>query len=88
MQREDEWTRGYRAAMLSTLRGFVSGLGYEGRTVEGLIVEREAAISMLRMVCDDLGDNDWDESLHLADIIEKHLWRNIADNADGGSDAT
>jgi len=28
---------------------------------------------MLRMVCDDHGDNDWSNELHLADVVEKHL---------------
>lgn len=29
---------------------------------------------MLRQVCDEFGDNDWPDNLHLADVIEKHLW--------------
>ena len=40
-------------------------------------MEREAAIAELRDVCGDYGDNDWDEELHLADIIEKHLGRHL-----------
>lgn len=35
------------------------------------------AISTLRQVCDEFGDNDWDETLNLSDIVEKHLWRNL-----------
>lgn len=39
------------------------------------ILERTAAIAILRSVCEQYGDNDWEPSLHLGDIIEKHLWR-------------
>jgi predicted secreted protein len=35
--------------------------------------ERIQTISLLRSLCMEYGDNDWDESLHLVDIIEKHL---------------
>jgi len=44
-----------------------------------LILERSEAIAVLRDICDEYGDNDWDDSLHLADIIEKHLRRNLDD---------
>lgn len=45
----------------------------EGRSREALILERSAAIGILRQVCADHGDNDWDNDLHLSDILEKHL---------------
>ena len=32
---------------------------------------------MLRQVCAKYGDNDWPDNLHLADVIEKHLLRNL-----------
>lgn len=38
-----------------------------------LVAEREEAISILRGICADCGDNDWEDNLHLADIIDKHL---------------
>jgi len=44
---------------------------------EPLKEERNDAIVMLRQVCEDWGDNDWADNLHLADIIEKHLWRHL-----------
>ncbi len=31
--------------------------------------------AMLRYVCGEVGDNDWPDTLHLADVIEKHLFR-------------
>lgn len=39
--------------------------------------ERDAAISALRGLCSDYGDNDWPDSLNLYDIIEKHLARHL-----------
>jgi predicted secreted protein len=38
-----------------------------------LLAERSEAIAILRDLCEEFGDNNWDENLHLADIIEKHL---------------
>lgn len=48
--------------------------------------EREAVIAALRGVCRDFGDNEWDEKLHLADVIEKHLVCHLhaADDEGGG----
>jgi len=69
------WDRGYRAAMTETLRLAVLALGYEGTRHEAWILEREATVAMLRIVCAEHGDNDWPNDLHLADVIEKHLER-------------
>jgi hypothetical protein len=41
--------------------------------VRKLTSEREEAIAALRSMCADYGDNEWPETLHLADIIETHL---------------
>jgi predicted secreted protein len=40
-------------------------------------LERNAAVAMLRQVCDEHGDNAWLDRLNLADVIEKHLWRHL-----------
>jgi len=40
-----------------------------------LRAERAAAVEMLRIECAEYDDNDWPSTLHLADIIEKHLAR-------------
>ena len=42
------------------------------------IIEREAAIRVLRCVCSEFGDNDWPDDLHLSDVIEKHLYRPLS----------
>lgn len=39
--------------------------------------ERKETIMVLRILCKYFGDNDWDENLHLADIIDKHLGRHL-----------
>lgn len=46
---------------------------------EWLIKERQEAINALRSICEDHGDNDWNDNLHLADIINKHLGDNLYD---------
>jgi hypothetical protein len=40
-------------------------------------VHREDVGKMLRMACEEFGDNDWPDNLHLADVLEKHLLRPI-----------
>lgn len=41
----------------------------------GWRVEREDIVIALRSLCGRFGDNDWPDSLHLGDVIEKHLAR-------------
>lgn len=40
---------------------------------EWLIKERAETIIALRSICEDHGDNDWEDNLHLADVVHKHL---------------
>ena len=47
-------------------------------------LERHEVLEMLRQVCEEHGDNDWPDDLHLADVIEKHLWRHLEDPSDDG----
>lgn len=51
-----------------------------GRRLEWGLSERQDAVNVLRQVCVDHGDNDWSDSLHLGDAIEKHLWRYLENN--------
>ena len=44
--------------------------------------ERTEIVAMLRQVCDEWGDQDWSDDLHLADVIEKHLWRHLPERED------
>lgn len=76
---EEDYIRGSKTAWAFMLQRCVRELGYESTEAKhaAWILEREAAVSMLRQVCAEHGDNDWPDDLHLADVIEKHLWRNL-----------
>ena len=68
--------QGKRAAWIMIMRQAIEALGLDAREASGWQVERAEAIEMLRQVCEEIGDNDWPDNLHLADIIEKHIrWR-------------
>jgi hypothetical protein len=70
-----DYQRGQRQAWSTILSTATQQLGMTGRTVASLLDEREDAIAALRSLCEDFGDNDWEPTLHLADIIEKYLAR-------------
>ena len=73
---EASYIEGQRQVRTRLLADCIRELGYGKDTDAGLaklIVEREEAIAQLRRVCETHGDNDWDENLHMGDIIEKHL---------------
>jgi hypothetical protein len=72
---EKEYSRGQRSALVSMLKHCCRELGYNDEHVSksGWIAERESAISTLRSICEDHGDNNWDDGLHLSDILCKHL---------------
>ena len=77
MINEEDYEKGYRAALASIIQRCYHGLGYPDKDKEiqlaTLIVEREEAIAALRIVCERYGDNAWNEQLNLADIIVKHI---------------
>lgn len=77
--RDEMWERGNRAAWVGMLEHCVRHLGYDSTEASKIawISERERAVGMLRQICEAHGDNDWPDDLHLADVIEKHLWRNL-----------
>ena len=76
---EQDYTQGSRRAWLTMLTECVRHLGYETSEAKAAawIVEREETVQRLRAVCAEHGDNDWDEDLHLTDVIEKHLWHHL-----------
>ena len=39
--------------------------------------ERAETVQKLRAICAEFGDNNWPDDLHLADVLEKHLLRNL-----------
>ena len=81
-QKEQTWLDGNRAAYRAILLECARHLGVDDPLAKAaeLVAERQDAIIALRRVCEDLGlDNDWPDDLHLADIIEKHVHRSVAD---------
>ena len=77
---EQSYEEGSRAVWTKILRLCCRELGYGSHY--NWIVEREETIKLLREVCGKYGDNDWGRGLHLSDIIENHLYRNL-DNTIG-----
>lgn len=41
------------------------------------VAERLDLVAKLRDVCEEHGDNDWPDTLHLVDVIEYHLARHL-----------
>jgi predicted secreted protein len=76
---------GQRSVWLNLLRQALPELNAETRSQLSWVSEREQAIAALRRVCEEHGDNDWDESLHLADIIDKHLGRHLGEGGPASS---
>lgn len=76
---ERAYIQGQRAVWLSVMRVAIRELCDDGIDLDPvtMLAEREAAIAALRDVCEDHGDNDWDEDLHLADIIRNHLQKHL-----------
>jgi hypothetical protein len=76
---EEEYLRGSQAAWHRVLQMALRELGVEdalaGQTL--WVSERVATVAMLRDLCRSRGDNDWPDDLHLADVIEKHLFRHM-----------
>ncbi len=80
---EEHWTRGERAALSAQLQHILIELGYsEEYKPEFYIKEREQTIAALRRICDEYGDNEWDNNLFLGDILEKHLRRHLDQDAE------
>lgn len=74
-----QWSDGRRSALIGLLRMACRDLGYddpEARKASWL-AEREEVVSILREVCGDFGDNDWEDDLHLRDVIDKHLAKHL-----------
>lgn len=89
---EQDFVYGKRAALRVIIAECLRQLGYdEARESDPVfrqaqyVVEREAAVAVLRRICEAHGDNDWPHNLHLADILEKHLEGYL--NADQETDA-
>lgn len=78
---EKSYKQGSRMAWLTILKQCCRHLGYDDLSVQksSWAIEREETVNALREVCRSFGDNDWDSSLYLVDIIEKHLSKHLHD---------
>jgi hypothetical protein len=76
---EHGWTEGYKAAARSMMQHAMTHLDDAERTEAAWRLERADTVAVLRQICAEYGDNDWPDSLHLRDVIEKHLYRHLDD---------
>lgn len=76
---EKSYLEGQRSVWVSMLLTCLKNLGYDDPAAKQAqwITEREETIAVLRSVCRTHGDNDWDENLHLGDVIDKHLYKHL-----------
>jgi hypothetical protein len=81
---ENSYILGQRQVWQSILAMALGELGYNDLEARKAIwvAEREDIINQLRSICGDFGDNDWEEDLHLGDVIEKHLAHYLYDQPD------
>lgn len=76
---EDRFDDGFVAGEASATRGILNEcfrrLNPSERDNHSWLLERSAAISALRSICRQLGQeaNDWPDDLHLADIISNYV---------------
>jgi len=79
---ESSYDAGSRMAWRIMLSECLKQLGYESDEARkaAWILEREAAVTELRMLCAEFGDNEWEVNLHLQDILDKHLGRHLYEN--------
>lgn len=80
---EQSYNRGRRQAYTHIMQDCANALGIADPAAAHTlwIAERQAAVNALRDLCDAFGDNDWPDSLHLGDVIEKHLARHLYEKA-------
>ena len=74
---EQKWIDGNKAGYRDLLGHCVRALHDEDTSKEALILQLEDIKSSLRSLCEEFGDNDWDDDLHLADVINKHLGNHL-----------
>lgn len=90
-EEESAYMRGSRAVYQEMLSIALRGLSVEPvpdtpdgmrKRIAQLEMIHAQTIAALREICDEFGNNDWDDDLHPADVIEKHLARPLRDAAD------
>lgn len=86
--RERQWISGNRAAWRRVLGMAVHELDGDERKLAAALAELEDVRRILRGLCEDFGDNDWPDDLHLGDVLDKHLGNYLRDGLadDGGEE--
>jgi len=78
---EKDYILGEKAAYLNIFNECLRRLDLADEDMEQKyyrwVSERQSVISILRDLCDEFGDNNWDDGLNLRDIIEKHLAKHL-----------
>lgn len=70
---EAAYVEGARWAWILMLQQCLINLGESERPKYAWVLERQRAISALRKLCSEHGDNEWPDDLDLEDVITKHL---------------
>ena len=85
---EAAFVRGQKSIYRKLLSDALDGLSVpDAPKTKAALLNRVAMLEMvqaetiaaLRTICEEFGDNDWDDDLHPADVIEKHLARPLRD---------
>ena len=74
---EEGYIQGRRLAAAELLALAANMIEGDRPNIADLQKERLMVVAALRRVCEEHGDNDWPDNLHLADVIEKHLARHL-----------
>jgi len=74
---EKIYEAGQRSAWRTVLRESLMHLEPQERAYAVLVEERNAALVVLRRLCEEFGDNNWSDNLDLADILDKHLCKHL-----------
>lgn len=81
-----QWIAGNRAAWRRILGMAAGELDGDERKLAAALAELEDVRRILRRLCKDFGDNNWDDDLHLGDALDKHLGNYLRERADNGDD--
>lgn len=73
--------RGRRSGLLTVLRKVLQDLGEEGSEHDWTL-ERAETITVLKELCENFGDLDWDQDLYIPDILRNHLREYLNADAD------
>ena len=81
---EDGYVSGKRQTAITLLRLALTELGEHAPQGTREILERQETLSALRQLCRDLGlSSDWDDRLHLADVVNKHIFHQLQEKLEG-----